>query len=71
ALAIERAFGKRPAGAYLHFLRSNTVVEVPLIHAGTSLITELRDAQDSLRFDLKEGDHCQSCQFYRSMCPAA
>ncbi|HVW84135.1 MAG TPA: UvrD-helicase domain-containing protein, partial [Bryobacteraceae bacterium] len=47
ALAIERAFGKRPAGAYLHFLRSNTVVEVPLIHAGTSLITELRDAQDS------------------------
>ena len=70
ALAIERAIGQRPAHAWLHFLRSNTPVEVPLDHPVTDLLRELRTAQDTLRFDLREGDHCHSCQFYRSLCPA-
>lgn len=70
ALALERAFGKRPAHAYLHFLRSNTVVEVSLDYPVTDLLAELRAAQDTLRFDLREGDHCHTCQFRRSLCPA-
>ncbi len=69
-LALERAFGKRPAHSWLHFLRSNTLVEVPLDYKVEGLLAELRIAQDTLRFDLNEGDHCRACQFYRSLCPA-
>ncbi len=57
ALAIERAFGKRPAQAWLHFLRSDTLVEVPLNRPVEVVLAELRTAQDTLRFDLREGDH--------------
>lgn len=69
ALALEKALGIRPARAYLHFLRPNRVVEVPLTQT-RDLIGELRDAQNSLRFDLNEGDHCKQCAYYRSPCPA-
>jgi ATP-dependent exoDNAse (exonuclease V) beta subunit len=74
ALALERALGMRPAAAWLHFLRTDTVVEVPLddltIREARSLIARLRKAQDEIRFDLNEGEHCRTCQFYRSLCPA-
>jgi ATP-dependent exoDNAse (exonuclease V) beta subunit len=74
ALAMERAFGKRPAHAWLHFLRSDLVVEVPLNDAtldnARQLIADLREAQDRLQFDLRVGAHCESCQFFRSICPA-
>ena len=69
-LAIERAFGKRPAHAWLHFLRPNTLVEVPLDHDVQAVLAELRTAQDTLRFDLNEGEHCRACRFYRAQCPA-
>jgi ATP-dependent exoDNAse (exonuclease V) beta subunit len=69
ALALERALGVRPARAYLHFLRPNRIIEVPLDQT-RDLIAELRDAQDSLHFDLNEGDHCKQCAYYRSPCPA-
>jgi len=69
-LALERAFGKRPAHAWLHFLRPNTLVEVPLDHRVEGLLAELRTAQETMRFDLNEGDRCRSCQFYRNLCPA-
>ena len=69
ALALERALGVKPARAYLHFLRPNRVVEVSL---GThrDLIGELREAQNEMQFDLREGDHCKQCAYYRSPCPA-
>jgi CRISPR/Cas system-associated exonuclease Cas4 (RecB family) len=74
ALAMERAFGKRPAYAWLHFLRSDLVVEVPLNDAtldnARQLIADLREAQDRLQFDLRVGAHCEACQFFRSICPA-
>ncbi|MDP9170451.1 MAG: UvrD-helicase domain-containing protein, partial [Acidobacteriota bacterium] len=74
ALAIERAVGKRPAGAYLHFLRSNTVSEVAVdqaaIDRAQTLIGELGQAQNNLQFDLRVGPHCHACQFYGSLCPA-
>ena len=70
-MAIERAFGKRPVRAILHFLRSNRVIEVPLDYDVNALLVQLRNAQDALSFDLNAGVHCRSCQFYRSLCPAA
>ena len=74
AIALERAFGARPKIASLHFLRPDVVIEVPLddnaIAAARALVGELRKAQDELHFPLNEGDHCRSCQFYRSLCPA-
>jgi CRISPR/Cas system-associated exonuclease Cas4 (RecB family) len=74
ALALERALGIRPTAAWLHFLRPDTVIEVPIddvtIREARSLIARLREAQDQIRFDLNEGPHCQTCAFYRSLCPA-
>jgi ATP-dependent exoDNAse (exonuclease V) beta subunit len=74
AMALERALGIRPKVAWLHFLQPNTVVEIALddatISAARSLIATLRDAQNELRFDLNEGEHCRTCPFYRSLCPA-
>jgi CRISPR/Cas system-associated exonuclease Cas4 (RecB family) len=74
ALAVERAFGRRPVRAWLHFLRPDRVVEIPVddaaLRAAADIVAQLRDAQSALRFDLREGTHCQSCQFYRGPCPA-
>jgi ATP-dependent helicase/nuclease subunit A len=69
ALALEKALGVRPARAYLHFLRPNLIVEVSLDQP-RDLMAELRDAQNSLRFDRNEGEHCKQCAYYRSPCPA-
>jgi ATP-dependent helicase/nuclease subunit A len=73
-LAIERALGKRPAHAWLHFLRPNRPVEVSLgdtaIREVIRLLADLRGAQDKLSFDLNEGSHCRQCQFFRNLCPA-
>jgi ATP-dependent helicase/nuclease subunit A len=73
-LAIERALGKRPAHGWLHFLRSDTRVEIalddPAIHRVEGLLAELAEAQDKLRFSLREGEHCRTCEFYRGLCPA-
>lgn len=73
-LAIQRAFGKRPSHAWLHFLRPDAIVTVPLddstIHKVEDLLTGLREAQDTLQFDLREGDHCRACRFHRGLCPA-
>jgi ATP-dependent helicase/nuclease subunit A len=74
ALAIERAFGVKPAGAYLHFLRPDIVAEVSLdpetIKESRGLIASLREAQNSLEFPLNVGGHCRQCQYFRSLCPA-
>ncbi|MCU1325838.1 MAG: helicase/exodeoxyribonuclease subunit, partial [Bryobacterales bacterium] len=60
--------------AFLYFLRPNVVVEVAVGAAAQQevrgLIAELRQAQNELRFDLRTGEHCKSCSFYRGMCPA-
>ncbi|HEU5021111.1 MAG TPA: 3'-5' exonuclease, partial [Bryobacteraceae bacterium] len=74
AIALERALGTRPRAAWLHFLRPDRIVEVPIDDASIAnaraLVAGLRQAQDGLRFDLREGDHCRTCSFYRSLCPA-
>lgn len=70
ALAIERAFGKRPEKAYLHYLRPDTLLEVPLNYDIGELLSDLRKAQNDIRFEINEGSHCHACQFYRSLCPS-
>jgi ATP-dependent helicase/nuclease subunit A len=74
AIALEQALGKRPARAYLHFLRPNRISEIRiddgLLNNARELIERLREAQNDLRFDLHEGRHCRSCPFFRSLCPA-
>jgi ATP-dependent exoDNAse (exonuclease V) beta subunit len=74
ALAIEKAFGRRPAHAWLHFLRPDRTVEISIddaaLKAAAELIDDLREAQSALRFDLREGPHCTSCSYYRGLCPA-
>ncbi len=74
AVALERAFGKRPVRASLHYLRPDVVVDVGLgdeeIEAARGLIASVRDAQETLTFDLHEGEHCRSCPYFRSLCPA-
>ena len=74
ALAIERALGVRPVRASLHFLRHDLVEPVGLddraLDGARGLIGELRAAQNGLRFELNEGQHCYSCSFFRGACPA-
>ncbi len=73
-IALERAFGKRPASAHLHFLRVGIVVDIPIGAVALEEVREhlatLKDAQNNLTFDLLEGPHCRACQFYRGLCPA-
>ncbi len=75
ALAIEKAFGRRPREAWLHFLRSNTPVAVPLDDASIDrvarLLAELAHDQDNLTFDLREAEHCRRCQFHHNLCPSS
>lgn len=73
-IAIERATGKRPRQAWLHFLRSNTLSAVAVDDAAIrrveGMLAELAQAQDALNFPLREGERCRSCQFFGSQCPA-
>jgi ATP-dependent helicase/nuclease subunit A len=73
AEALLRRTGRRPSRAVLHFLRSNTVVDVdvsPLAcsHALDS-IRELREAQEQLDFITRKGEHCRHCDFAKGWCP--
>jgi ATP-dependent exoDNAse (exonuclease V) beta subunit len=71
ALALERAFGRGASHAWLHFLRFDRLVEIPIDHSAVhDLIGRLKSAQDHQAFDLNEGPHCRSCAFYRGLCPA-
>jgi CRISPR/Cas system-associated exonuclease Cas4 (RecB family) len=74
-LAIERVFGKRPRRAWLHFLRPDTLVEIalddPAVRKVEDLLAELRTAQETLQFELREAERCRTCQFYRGLCPTS
>ncbi len=74
ALALERSRSIRPRSAWLHFLRPDVIIEVPLnedaVASAIVLIKDLRTAQDDLHFPLNEGPHCRRCQFFGTLCPA-
>ncbi|MDE3198845.1 MAG: PD-(D/E)XK nuclease family protein, partial [Acidobacteriota bacterium] len=74
AAALERAFGKRPASASLHYLKHDVIEPVALddrsIGDARGLIAQLREAQENLAFEMKQGEHCRACPCFRATCPA-
>jgi ATP-dependent exoDNAse (exonuclease V) beta subunit len=74
AQAVERAAGRAPDRAWLHFLKPNTLVEVDLrpslLDSPEQTVRDFEDAQESLEFPLAEGVHCRRCAFYKGLCPA-
>jgi ATP-dependent exoDNAse (exonuclease V) beta subunit len=72
AVALEKALGKRPVSAALHYLRADRVESVEIDEEATgrarAIIGKLRTAQETLSFPLNAGEHCRACRCYRSMC---
>jgi ATP-dependent exoDNAse (exonuclease V) beta subunit len=72
--AVERAAGRPPDRAWLHFLRPNTAVEVDLrpslLDSPAQTVSEFQEAQASLEFPLREGPRCRRCPFVKDLCPA-
>lgn len=75
ALALQTALGDRPIRAFLHFVRPDHIVEVIVrnaeIASARELVRAVRAAQNELRFNLNEGEHCRSCAYFRELCPAS
>ena len=74
AVALERITGKTPGEAVLYFLRPGVAVPVSLertlLDSPESLVREFGEAQSTLKFPLREGEHCAQCPFFRGLCPA-
>ena len=74
ALALERIAGRTPARAYVYFLRPDVAVPVSLerslIDDPETLVRDFREAQSTVSFPLREGEHCARCPYFRGMCPA-
>jgi CRISPR/Cas system-associated exonuclease Cas4 (RecB family) len=68
ALALERITGRMPSRAYACFLRSGQTIAIaldkPLLEESKDLVRLFREAQSSLRFDLREGEQCRRCPYY-------
>ena len=74
ALALERIAGRTPAHAYVYFLRPDVAVPVSLerllIDDPETLVRDFREAQSTVSFPLREGEHCARCPYFRGLCPA-
>ena len=74
ALALEHYLGRLPDRAVLFYLRSGRAVEISLslddLKRAKAILNELLDAQKTMIFPLKEGEHCFRCEFYKGACPA-
>jgi ATP-dependent exoDNAse (exonuclease V) beta subunit len=74
ATAVEKATGRAPDQAWLHFLKPDVRVRVDLtpslLESPEQLVRDFLDAQSTLNFPLNEGSHCQRCRFHRDLCPA-
>jgi CRISPR/Cas system-associated exonuclease Cas4 (RecB family) len=74
ALALERVTARFPDKAYVYFLRPGIAVPVALerslLDDPEALVRDFREAQSTLRFPLREGEHCQRCPYFRGLCPA-
>ncbi len=75
ALAVERATGRAPRSAWLHFLRPDVLVPVDLtpslLDSPEAVAREFLRAQETLEFPLREGPQCRRCPFFHELCPAA
>src|SRR5579864_6942433 len=74
ALALERLTGRFPEKAFVYFLRPGVAVPInlerTLLDDPESLVRAFRDAQSTLDFPMREGEHCERCPFFRGLCPA-
>jgi CRISPR/Cas system-associated exonuclease Cas4 (RecB family) len=74
AIALERYVGRRPDRAVLYYLRSNRAVDISLgdveLAAARESVREFREAQERLQFDLKVGEQCGKCEYWKGVCPA-
>jgi len=74
AIALERYVGRRPDRAVLYYLRSNRTIDISLgdaeLAAARTTVREFREAQEQLQFDLKVGEQCGKCEFWKGVCPA-
>jgi len=74
AMAVERAAGRAPDRAFLHFLRPDRVVEINLApslwESPDQVVREFQEAQSNLEFPLNEGERCRRCPFFKGLCPA-
>jgi ATP-dependent exoDNAse (exonuclease V) beta subunit len=74
ALALERITGRMPSRTYACFLRPGQTIPIamdkPFLEETKDLVRLFREAQSSLRFDLREGEQCGRCPYYQGPCPA-
>ena len=74
ALALEGISKSRPVRAFIYFLRPNipvpVAIERTLLENPEDLVREFREAQSAVNFPLREGEHCESCPYFRGLCPA-
>jgi ATP-dependent exoDNAse (exonuclease V) beta subunit len=74
ALALERIAGRTPDRAFICLLRTGQTVPIalakPLLAEAQAGVRGFREAQSSLRFELREGDHCHKCPHFGGRCPA-
>ena len=74
AIALESYVGRRPDRAVLYYLRSNRAIDISLgdaeLAAARRAVREFQEAQEQLRFDLKVGEQCGKCEFWKGLCPA-
>jgi len=73
ATALERAIGRAPDRAWLHFLRPDKLIEVDLrpslLESPEQIVQELQVAQSRLEFPVRESERCRRCRFYGGFCP--
>jgi ATP-dependent helicase/nuclease subunit A len=74
AMAVAQVAGRMPDRAWLHFLRPDIEVEVPLGAAVAvdvnARVREFQLAQSRLEFPMAEGERCARCEFRGGLCPA-
>jgi ATP-dependent helicase/nuclease subunit A len=74
ALALERITGRLPSRACACFLRTGQAIPIamdePSLDEAKDMVRLFREAQSSLRFELREGEQCRRCPYYRGLCPA-
>ncbi|HUQ91748.1 MAG TPA: UvrD-helicase domain-containing protein [Bryobacteraceae bacterium] len=75
ALALEKLTGRLPDKAIVWYLRTRTAVEVSLhpkaLEEARVQVVNLRNAQSTVTFPLREGPHCLRCPHYHNACPSA
>jgi ATP-dependent exoDNAse (exonuclease V) beta subunit len=70
ALALERFLGRKPAQAWLYFLRPDVAFALPPGGNLSGTVEAFIAAQENLAFPLNVGAHCHRCPFFRTICPA-